>query len=43
VVPSARDSVPAVNRLAAAVRHNGGGVFWVQMTGTNTSECRVAG
>jgi len=32
VVPEARDIVPAVNRLAAAVRHSGGGVFWVQMT-----------
>jgi len=32
VVPAARDIVPAVNRLAAAVRDAGGGVFWVQMT-----------
>ena len=32
VVPTARDIVPAVNRLAAAVRRKGGGVFWVQMT-----------
>jgi len=32
VVPSARDIVPAVNRLAAAVRQSGGGVFWIQMT-----------
>jgi ureidoacrylate peracid hydrolase len=32
VVPSARDIVPAVNRLAAAVRQAGGGVFWVRMT-----------
>ena len=32
VVPAARDIVPAVNRLAAAVRRNGGGVFWVKMT-----------
>ena len=32
VVPAARDIVPAVNRLATAVRRNGGGVFWVQMT-----------
>src|ERR1700736_4710629 len=31
-VPAARDIVPAVNRLAAAVRRNGGGVFWVKMT-----------
>src|SRR5207248_10677838 len=32
VVAAARDIVPAVNRLAAAVRQRGGGVFWVQMT-----------
>jgi len=32
VCPAARDIVPAVNRLAAAVRQSGGGVFWVQMT-----------
>ncbi|MBV8738852.1 MAG: cysteine hydrolase [Alphaproteobacteria bacterium] len=32
VCPAARDIVPAVNRLAAAVRATGGGVFWVQMT-----------
>ncbi|MGC2202666.1 MAG: cysteine hydrolase [Stellaceae bacterium] len=32
VVPAARDIVPAVNRLAAAVRAAGGGVFWVMMT-----------
>lgn len=32
VVPAARDIVPAVNRLAAAVRQTGGGVFWVKMT-----------
>jgi ureidoacrylate peracid hydrolase len=32
VVRSAIDIVPAVNRLAAAVRHTGGGVFWVRMT-----------
>src|SRR3954453_10217640 len=32
LVPAARDIVPAVNRLAAAVRQAGGGVFWVQMT-----------
>lgn len=31
-VPAARAIVPAVNRLAAAVRETGGGVFWVQMT-----------
>ena len=32
VVPAARDIVPAVNGLAAAVRQAGGGVFWVKMT-----------
>jgi ureidoacrylate peracid hydrolase len=32
VCPAARDIVPAVNRLAGAVRRTGGGVFWVQMT-----------
>ena len=32
VCPAALDIVPAVNRLAAAVRTAGGGVFWVQMT-----------
>jgi ureidoacrylate peracid hydrolase len=32
VCPAAREIVPAVNRLAAAVRATGGGVFWVQMT-----------
>ena len=32
VVPAARDIVPAANRLAAAVRAAGGGVFWVKMT-----------
>jgi ureidoacrylate peracid hydrolase len=32
VCPAARDIVPAVNRLATAVRRAGGGVFWVQMT-----------
>ena len=32
VCPAARDIVPAVNRLAAAVRGSGGGVFWIQMT-----------
>ena len=31
VVPAARDIVPAVNRLAAAVRESGG-VFWIKMT-----------
>jgi ureidoacrylate peracid hydrolase len=32
VVPAARDIVPTVNRLAAAVRETGGGVFWIKMT-----------
>ena len=32
VCPAARDIVPAVNRLAAALRETGGGVFWIQMT-----------
>jgi ureidoacrylate peracid hydrolase len=32
VVPAARDIVPAVNRLAAALRATGGGVFWIRMT-----------
>lgn len=32
VVPEARDIVPAVNRLAAAVRKTGGGVFWIRNT-----------
>jgi ureidoacrylate peracid hydrolase len=32
VCPAAREIVPAVNRLAAAVRAAGGGVFWIQMT-----------
>lgn len=31
-VPAARAIVPAVNRLAAAVRGAGGGVFWIKMT-----------
>jgi ureidoacrylate peracid hydrolase len=31
-VPAARAIVPAVNRLAAALRRAGGGVFWVRMT-----------
>ena len=31
-VPAARGIVPAVNRLAAAVRDTGGGVFWIKMT-----------
>jgi ureidoacrylate peracid hydrolase len=32
VCPAARDIVPEVNRLAAAVRATGGGVFWVKNT-----------
>lgn len=32
VCPMARDIVPNVNRLAAAVRATGGGVFWIQNT-----------
>ncbi len=32
--PMAERIVPAVNRLAAAVRTAGGGVFWVQNTMT---------
>src|SRR5208337_25906 len=32
VCAAARDIVPAVNRLAAALREAGGGVFWIQMT-----------
>ncbi len=32
VCPMARDIVPAVNRLAAAVRRSGGGVFWIMNT-----------
>jgi ureidoacrylate peracid hydrolase len=32
VAPAAREIVPAVNRLAAAVRAAGGGVFWVKNT-----------
>jgi len=39
VVPAARDIVSAVNRLAAAVRQGGGGVFWVQMT--HNARCLV--
>ena len=32
VCPAALDIVPAINRLAGAVRESGGGVFWVRMT-----------
>ena len=32
VCPAARDIVPNVNRLAAAVRAAGGGVFWIKNT-----------
>ena len=31
-VPAARGIVPAINRLAAALRETGGGVFWIKMT-----------
>ena len=40
VCPAALDIVPAVNRLAAAVRQSGGGVFWVRMT--HDARCRGA-
>jgi ureidoacrylate peracid hydrolase len=32
VCPAARDIVPAVNRLAGAVRASGGAVFWIKNT-----------
>ena len=32
VCPAAIDIVPAINRLAAAVRRAGGGVFWIKTT-----------
>ncbi len=32
VCPAARDIVPEVNRLAAATRRSGGGVFWIKNT-----------
>src|SRR5215469_489434 len=32
VCPAARDIVPAINRLAGALRQVGGAVFWVRMT-----------
>ena len=32
VCPAARDIVPAVNRLAGAVRESGGAVFWIKNT-----------
>jgi ureidoacrylate peracid hydrolase len=38
VCPMARDIVPAVNRLAGAVRASGGGVFWIM----NTFDTRAA-
>jgi nicotinamidase-related amidase len=38
VCPAARDIVPAVNRLAAAVRQAGGGVFWIKNTFNATTE-----
>jgi ureidoacrylate peracid hydrolase len=33
---TARDIVPSINRLAAAMRERGGRVFWVQTTTANT-------
>jgi ureidoacrylate peracid hydrolase len=33
---TARNIVPSINRLAAAVRERGGSVFWVQTTTANT-------
>ena len=38
VCPTARDIVPAINRLADAVREAGGGVFWVRMTHDEKTE-----
>jgi ureidoacrylate peracid hydrolase len=38
VCPAARDIVPNVNRLAAAVRQAGGGVFWIKNTFDAKSE-----
>jgi ureidoacrylate peracid hydrolase len=35
---TARDIVPAINRLAAAMRERGGRVIWVQNTTSNTRE-----
>jgi nicotinamidase-related amidase len=35
---SARDIVPAINRLATALRELGGRVIWIQNTTTNTRE-----
>ena len=35
---TARDIVPAINRLAAALRERGGRVIWIQNTTTNTRE-----
>jgi ureidoacrylate peracid hydrolase len=40
VCPAARAIVPAVNRLAAALRRAGGGVFWVRMT--HDDDCLAA-
>ncbi len=37
-VATARDIVPAINRLAAAVRRHGGRVIWVANTTTGTEE-----
>jgi len=35
---TARDIVPAINRLAAALRERGGRVIWIQNTTTDTRE-----
>ncbi|HVC51104.1 MAG TPA: cysteine hydrolase [Stellaceae bacterium] len=37
VCPAARDIVPALNRLAGAVREAGGGVFWIKTTHNDRS------
>jgi nicotinamidase-related amidase len=37
-VETARDIVPTINRLAAALRERGGRVIWIQNTTTNTRE-----
>jgi ureidoacrylate peracid hydrolase len=37
-VETARDIVPAINRLAGALRERGGRVIWIQNTTTNTRE-----
>lgn len=37
-VPVARDIVPNINRMAAAIRAAGGRVIWIQMTATRAAE-----